>query len=98
HTQIHTLFAYTTLFRSYVLPPKMEASTATLAEIAANMDALGYQYVYDQRNRLVEKQVPGKGREHIVYNKLDLPVMTQDGVQRTNGEWLFTKYVWPIPG
>ncbi|WP_425237720.1 DUF6443 domain-containing protein [Ulvibacterium sp.] len=77
---------------AYVLPPKMEASTATLAEINTGMVELGYQYVYDNRNRLVEKQLPGKGREHIVYDKLDRPIMTQDSVQRVNGEWLFTKY------
>ncbi|WP_282160880.1 DUF6443 domain-containing protein [Ulvibacterium marinum] len=77
---------------AYVLPPKMEASTATLAEITTQMVELGYQYVYDNRNRLVEKQLPGKGREHIVYDKLDRPIMTQDSIQRVNGEWLFTKY------
>ncbi len=77
---------------SYVLPPKMEGSSATLAEINSAMDELGYQYVYDHRNRLVEKKLPGKGWEHIVYNKLDQPIMTQDSVQRVTGEWLFTKY------
>ncbi|MEP5434989.1 MAG: DUF6443 domain-containing protein, partial [Flavobacteriaceae bacterium] len=77
---------------TYVLPPKMDASTETLANISANMNELGYQYIYDQRNRLVEKKIPGKGWEHIVYNKLDQPVMTQDSIQRQTGEWLFTKY------
>ncbi|MGX1931134.1 DUF6443 domain-containing protein [Flagellimonas sp. 2504JD4-2] len=77
---------------TYVLSPKMDASSATLANINANMDELGYQYVYDHRNRLVEKKIPGKGWEHIVYNKLDQPVMTRDSIQRAAGEWLFTKY------
>jgi len=84
---------------SYVLPPKMEGSTASLAEIQAHLEDLGYQYVYDHRNRLVEKQLPGKGREYVIYNKLDQPIMTQDANQRTENdpdltadEWLFTKY------
>ncbi|MBN4046962.1 hypothetical protein JYU05_00280, partial [bacterium AH-315-P13] len=44
------------------------------------------------RNRLVEKKIPGKGWEYIVYDKLDRPVMTQDGIQNGGDEWLFTKY------
>lgn len=77
---------------TYVLPPLMEAATSTLTDINNNLDELGYQYVYDHRNRLVEKKIPGKGWEYIVYNKLDQPIMTQDSIQRTSGEWLFTKY------
>ncbi|WP_422861152.1 DUF6443 domain-containing protein [Flagellimonas sp. W118] len=81
---------------SYVLPPKMDASSATLANINTNLYELGYQYVYDYRNRLVEKKIPGKDWEYIVYNKLDLPILTQDGNQRAkdanSDEWLFTKY------
>ncbi|MEP3208646.1 MAG: DUF6443 domain-containing protein, partial [Maribacter sp.] len=70
---------------SYVLPPKMDGNES-------NMNELGYQYIYDDRNRLVEKRIPGKEKEYIVYNKLDQPIMTQDANQRLNGEWLFTKY------
>ena len=84
---------------TYVLPPKMDASSATLANINANLNELGYQYVYDHRNRLVEKRIPGKGKEYIVYNKLDQPIMTQDANMRvadnpqlTSDYWLFTKY------
>ncbi|TXN36135.1 RHS repeat-associated core domain-containing protein [Flagellimonas hymeniacidonis] len=79
---------------AYVLPPLMNASDAarTIANLQADLDDLGYQYTYDHRNRLVEKKIPGKGWEHIIYNKLDQPIMTQDAVQRTTNEWLFTKY------
>ncbi len=70
---------------TYVLSPKMNGSTA-------NMTDLGYQYRYDLRNRLVEKKIPGKGWEYIVYNKLDQPVMTQDANLKNDGKWLYTKY------
>ena len=57
---------------------------------------LCYQYHYDYRNRLVEKKIPQKGWEYIVYDKLDRPVLTQDEYQRLNDPtkkgWLFTKY------
>ncbi len=51
-----------------------------------------YCYTYDERKRLVEKQVPGKWPEYYVYNKADKMVMYQDGNMRQNGQWMFTKY------
>ncbi len=55
-------------------------------------DELIYQYRYDKRNRLVEKKLPGKEWEYIVYDKLDRPVLTQDANLKENNKWLFTKY------
>ena len=74
---------------TYVLPPKVDTSNGVSA---SELVELCYQYKYDHRNRLVEKQIPGKGVEYIVYDKLDRPVMTQDAVQRLSNKWLFTKY------
>ena len=73
---------------AFVIPPlasapKVEDST---------MDNLYYQYRYDGRNRLVEKKVPGKGWEHMVYDKADRLIMTQDAEMKLSGKWLFTKY------
>ncbi len=76
---------------SYVLPPKAEPQTAK--PDATELKELCYQYKYDDRNRLVEKKMPGTdGWESIVYNKLDQPVMTQDTKLDAQGKWLFTKY------
>ncbi|WP_440067155.1 DUF6443 domain-containing protein [Tenacibaculum discolor] len=77
---------------TYVLPPKAEAQTDK--PTTTELNELCYQYVYDHRNRLVEKKIPGKGREYIIYDKLDRPIWTQDKNQRdkTTKEWLFTKY------
>jgi len=51
-----------------------------------------FQYSYDHRNRQIEKQVPGKGKEEIVYNKLDQVVLSRDAEQADKGKWLFNKY------
>ena len=74
---------------SFVLPPKVEVTDGVSTE---ELNELCYQYQYDFRNRLIEKKIPGKGWEYIVYNKLDQPIMTQDANLKTQGDWLFTKY------
>ena len=56
------------------------------------LNDLGYQYKYDYRNRLIEKKVPAKGWEYIIYNLLDQPVLTQDARLRESNQWLLTKY------
>ncbi|WP_281987690.1 DUF6443 domain-containing protein [Aquimarina aggregata] len=78
---------------TYVIPPKVTLS-ATNGVSATELSELCYQYKYDYRNRLIEKKIPGKGIESIVYDNLDRPVLTQDANQATKNpkEWLFTKY------
>ncbi|WP_426480351.1 DUF6443 domain-containing protein [Chryseobacterium sp. R2ACT005] len=73
---------------AYVIPPKasVEADPNTV------LNDLCYQYKYDGRNRLVEKKLPGKGWEYMVYNKADQLILTQDTVLKGKGQWLFTKY------
>jgi RHS repeat-associated protein len=75
---------------SYVLPPKSEAQDAKPG--TTELSELCYQYKYDHRNRLVEKKIPGKGWEYIVYNDLDQPIMTQDQNLKLNNDWLFTVF------
>jgi len=80
----------------YVLSPscsdKIVVSGALDSNYLTTLDDLGYQYRYDTRNRLVEKKIPGKGWEYIVYDKLDRPILTRDANLQANGQWLFTKY------
>ena len=75
---------------TFVLPPKAEADIDIPNE--TELDELCYQNKYDNRNRLIEKKIPGKDWEYIVYNKLDQPVMTQDANLKAQNKWLFTKY------
>mgnify|MGYP003662854844 CR=1 FL=1 len=57
------------------------------------LDQFCYQYRYDHRNRLIEKKIPGKGVESIVYDALDRPILTQDPELKLDSDkWLFTKY------
>jgi len=75
---------------TYVIPPLAEANASQ-----ENLDHLGYQYKYDSRNRLVEKKLPGKQWEFIVYDKLDKPVATGPAFSPYgNGSigWLITQY------
>ncbi|WP_163410243.1 DUF6443 domain-containing protein [Flavobacterium ajazii] len=76
---------------TYVIPPKAEGTISQ--EI---LDGLCYQYKYDDRNRLVEKKLPGKQWEFIVYDKLDRPVATGPAVSPFKDEtavgWIITKY------
>ncbi len=74
---------------AYVIPP-LASNTITLS--LSDLDNLCYQYKYDGRNRLVEKKLPGKGWEFMVYDKADRLVFTQDAMMRPTSKWLFTKY------
>ncbi|MBN3584941.1 hypothetical protein JYB64_21330, partial [Algoriphagus aestuarii] len=51
-----------------------------------------YRYSYDDRNRMVEKFLPGKDIEYMVYDTQDRLVATQDGNLRGENKWLYTKY------
>ncbi|MCZ2085094.1 MAG: DUF6443 domain-containing protein, partial [Flavobacteriales bacterium] len=74
---------------SFVIPP-LAVATGNIS--TATKDDLCYQYIYDGRNRLVEKKLPGKGWEYMVYDNQDRLVMTQDAHMGTDQKWLFTKY------
>ncbi|MEH3111711.1 DUF6443 domain-containing protein [Pedobacter terrae] len=84
----------------YVLPPAVNENSDRSTEIyhfnesqTVFLDFI-YGYHHDARNRVVEKKIPGKGWEFMVYNKLDQVVMSQDANQRNKSpqEWNFTKY------
>jgi RHS repeat-associated protein len=77
---------------TYVIPP-------LVTNASAQLDDLCYQYKYDYRNRLVEKKLPGKQWEFIVYDRLDRVVKTgpvfapfTDLMALNKIGWLITKY------
>lgn len=80
----------------YVLPPAVNENGQSLISSFKESDAVFLQFIYgyhyDGRNRLVEKKIPGKGWEYLIYNKLDQVVLTQDANRRVDSHWVFTKY------
>lgn len=56
-----------------------------------------YLYIYDYRNRCIQKKLPGADWIYYVYDKADQLIFSQDGEQRarktgTKSEWTFNKY------
>lgn len=74
---------------TYVLPPLVFDQSSITQQV---LDDICYQYKYDHRNRLIEKKIPGKGWEYMVYDVLDRLVMTQDANLRLDNKWSFSKY------
>jgi len=91
--QLSTYYVYDNLGDlAFVLTPNSSADTGTPSQ--ALLDNLCYQYRYDARNRLVEKKLPGKGWNFMIYNTLDQVTFTQDANQRNQNPqvWTFTQY------
>ncbi|WP_176764916.1 DUF6443 domain-containing protein [Chryseobacterium taihuense] len=71
--------------KAFVITPSASFSNAIDDNI---LDNLCYQYRYDGWNRLVEKKLPGKGWEYMIYDKADRLVAAKD----SQNPWIFTKY------
>ncbi|WP_293913581.1 MULTISPECIES: DUF6443 domain-containing protein [unclassified Sphingobacterium] len=76
----------------YVVPPAVSVNTFSEDAADPNYDAYIYGYKYDERRRLTEKKIPGKGKEELVYNNNNQIVLSRDANRRAAGEWLFSKY------
>ena len=85
---------------TFIIPPKVDTSVTISNDVLNN---LCYQYRYDYRNRLVEKKLPGKQWEFIIYDKLDRVVATGPSLapftdkqtsqpQNPIVGWMITKY------
>ncbi|SDG66606.1 YD repeat-containing protein, partial [Epilithonimonas hungarica] len=71
-----------------IVPPKASAQTLTQDV----KEQLCYTYRYDARGRLIEKRLPGKGREEMVYDRADRLILYRDANMRGQNRWLITKY------
>jgi len=72
----------------WVLPPMFESVTNMVVSCAD----YGYYYKYDERNRCIEKKLPGALPVLYVYDKADHLIFSQDGEQRPTNNWTFYKY------
>lgn len=87
--QVDTYYVYNDYGQlAFVLPPNTLHKTIT----DDLLNDLCYQYRYDARGRQVEKKLPGKGWQYIVYDKQDRIVAVQDANLREKGQWGYTKY------
>jgi RHS repeat-associated protein len=91
-TPLSTYYVYDDMDNlSFVLPPG--AGADGILPSASLLEQYCYMYRYDGRKRLIEKKIPGKdGWEFTVYNRQNLPVLTQDPKQAQNSKWSFKKY------
>ncbi|SEA68829.1 hypothetical protein SAMN05192529_1531, partial [Arachidicoccus rhizosphaerae] len=51
-----------------------------------------FRYEYDNRRRMIIKQVPGGGTVYMIYDARNRLVMTQDANMRAHNLWIGTKY------
>ncbi|WP_261511578.1 DUF6443 domain-containing protein [Chryseobacterium paludis] len=94
-----TYYVYNTYNQvAYIIPP-LASAKSDIATNVQRQEELCYIYHYDGKKRLVEKKLPGKGWEEIVYNKQGKIVLYRDANLK-NGlansipaeAWVFTKY------
>lgn len=86
----------------YVVPPKAAAMASQGTVATAIVTGLCYTYMYDHRNRMTDRRLPGKGWEYMVYDQQNRLVATQDAEMAKNTftlpsgavgkAWAFTKY------
>ena len=69
---------YTTHTYSWTLPT------------SAQLEGLCFSYLYDGRGRLIERKIPGKAVDFMVYDERDRLVLSQDGNLRSQNKWLMT--------
>ncbi|WP_052248485.1 DUF6443 domain-containing protein [Chryseobacterium taiwanense] len=83
---------------AFVISPKADQQITANGNTVTGqiLDDLCYRYVYDNKFRLVEKKLPGKGWEYMVYDRQNRLVASQDTNMRNNpahpNTWLFTRY------
>jgi RHS repeat-associated protein len=82
---------------TYVIPPLVQTANASDVVTQTLLDKLCYQYIYDKKNRLIEKKLPHKHWEFIIYDKLDRVVATGPAYSPFSDHnaqlgWLITKY------
>ncbi|MBK6266382.1 hypothetical protein JKA74_15160 [Marivirga sp. S37H4] len=93
--QFDTYYVYDQLNKlRFVIPP--EAVNQLLVIIGAFpldlLDQFVFQYKYDVRNRMIWKKVPGAEPVIMIYDGRGRLVLSQDGKQKNDNLFSFTKY------
>lgn len=62
----------------------------TLSESDSHIQKYAYIYKYDDAHRCTYKKLPGCEPIYYIYDAAGNCILSQDGVQRSRGEWMFT--------
>jgi len=81
----------------FIVPPKASGAipasgTWNSSSCQSTGNDLVFWNKYDEKQRIIQKKIPGKAAEYFVYDKLDRVVMRQDGNLRTANKWYCYKY------
>lgn len=76
----------------FVIPPKATEYFISNGNINAIADELCFRYEYDQKNRMINKKVPGAGLVEMVYDQRDRVTLTRDANLTNLYKWIYTKY------
>lgn len=87
-----TLPAGRTFTTGFSIKPIPEGPTANSSASETDFGQLLFINTYDNYRRLVSKKVPGVDPVYYVYDKAGRLRLSQDGEQRKNDQWTFTKY------
>ncbi len=92
---LDTYYVYDELGRiTHIIQPKAVAKMATSSYdiTASESEGLVFTFVYDNKNRLLERKVPGRGAEYIVYDPYNRPILSQNALMRADNKWNYVKY------
>lgn len=77
----------------YTLQPEGVRQLGAGTTISSTLvEQFAFTYVYDTRQRVVEKKVPGSAPVYYGYDPLDRLTLIQDGNLRAQNKWLYIKY------
>lgn len=68
------------------------ANPYTITQADSTAQNFCFLYAYDGRNRMIQKKIPGKGREEMVYDLAGRLVAVQDSILRSQNRWMLTRY------
>lgn len=78
----------------FVLPPllsnELTQDNVIWSDTNLSMKNYAYIYNYDKFKRCIAKKLPGVDWVYYVYDKADQLIFTQDGEQRSKGEWNYS--------
>ncbi|MDR1198836.1 MAG: DUF6443 domain-containing protein [Prevotellaceae bacterium] len=78
-----------------VITPEYSSSitvSTTLIPGSATVARYCYTYRYDGRKNMIERQMPGKEAEYMIYDKDGRLALYQDGNMRANNQWTYSVY------